>query len=159
MVKRLPPRNVEPSATDRQILRSLGTPKKSQWTDELSIKGPGTHAARPAATAVQKDSLYYCTDHQKVYISDGSAWSDWLSPGGAAYATVQEEGVDLTQRSKINFVGAAVTAVDDAANGRTNVTVTAPTTFLAHVTTTDASGDFVDVWTDEGNHLYAEESL
>ena len=33
------------------------------------------------------------------------------------------------------------------------------TTFLAHVTATDAAGDFVDVWTDEGNHLYVEESL
>ena len=32
-------------------------------------------------------------------------------------------------------------------------------TFLAHVTATNASGDFVDVWTDEGNHLYVEESL
>ena len=33
------------------------------------------------------------------------------------------------------------------------------TTFLAFVTTTNSAGDFVDVWTDEGNHLYVEESL
>lgn len=38
--------------------------------------------------------------------------------------TVQDEGVDLTGRSKLNFVGPAVTASDDAANNRTNVTIT-----------------------------------
>lgn len=36
---------------------------------------------------------------------------------------VQEEGVDLAIRSKLNFVGAGVTATDDAANDRTTVTV------------------------------------
>lgn|GEM_PF-1991599 len=36
---------------------------------------------------------------------------------------VQEEGAPLTARSKINFIGAGVTATDDAANGRINVTV------------------------------------
>jgi hypothetical protein len=30
---------------------------------------------------------------------------------------------------------------------------------LVHVTATDPSGDFVDVWTDEGDHLYVEASL
>lgn len=42
----------------------------------------------------------------------------------AAYSTVQEEGVGLTQRSTLNFIG-PLTAADDAGNTRTNVTLTA----------------------------------
>lgn len=44
----------------------------------------GTHAARPAATAVPPGSLYACTDHTIVYQSDGSAWSNWHDPTGLA---------------------------------------------------------------------------
>lgn len=46
------------------------------------------------------------------------------SAGAGGYATIQEEGSDLTQRSKLNFIGSAVTCVDDAGNTRTNCTVT-----------------------------------
>lgn len=46
------------------------------------------------------------------------------SAGTGGYATVQEEGSDLTQRTKLNFIGSAVTCVDDAGNTRTNCTVT-----------------------------------
>jgi hypothetical protein len=38
--------------------------------------------------------------------------------------TIQEEGVSLTQRSKLNFVGASATATDDAANDATVITLT-----------------------------------
>lgn len=40
-----------------------------------------------------------------------------------AYSTIQEEGVGLTQRSTLNFIGAAITAADDAGNSRTNITL------------------------------------
>lgn len=36
---------------------------------------------------------------------------------------IQDEGTGLTLRSILNFVGAGVTAADDAANSRTNVTI------------------------------------
>jgi hypothetical protein len=36
---------------------------------------------------------------------------------------VQDEGSDLSVRSKLNFVGAGVAATDDSANDRTNVTI------------------------------------
>lgn len=39
------------------------------------------------------------------------------------YTTVQDEGSALTQRGTLNFVGAGVAATDDAANGRTLVTI------------------------------------
>ena len=43
-------------------------------------------------------------------------------PGGTI-SGVQDEGVALTARSSLNFVGAGVVATDDAANNRTNVTI------------------------------------
>lgn len=48
-------------------------------------------------------------------------------PGGGAGSghTIQDEGVSLTARSKLNFVGATVTATDDAANDATIVTLVA----------------------------------
>ena len=36
---------------------------------------------------------------------------------------IQDEGVDLTRRDIIDFVGAGVTATDDALNNKTIVTI------------------------------------
>jgi hypothetical protein len=64
--------------------------------------------------------------------------------------TIQDEGVDLTQRLKINFVGAGVAATDDAANSRTNVTVTTP----AHASThQNGGGDEVATATAAANAI------
>ncbi len=46
-----------------------------------------------------------------------------LTQGKSGITTVQEEGTALAQRPTINFIGADVTAADDAANNRTNVTI------------------------------------
>lgn len=43
--------------------------------------------------------------------------------GASGYTTIQEEGSGLTQRTTINFVGSGITASDDNANSRTNVTL------------------------------------
>lgn len=43
--------------------------------------------------------------------------------GSAPQPTIQEEGVDLPIRSKLNIAGAGASAVDDAANNRTVITV------------------------------------
>lgn len=51
--------------------------------------------------------------------------------GGSGYATIAEEGSDLTQRTKVNFVGGGITAADDAGNTRTNVTLDATLNALA----------------------------
>jgi len=51
----------------------------------------------------------------------------WVAQGGGGggYATIQEEGTGLTQRTIMNFIGAGITASDDAANTRTNITLDA----------------------------------
>lgn len=50
------------------------------------ILGPDTHANRPAATAVPSGTLYSCTDHIKIYKSDGATWSDYADVGGTGIA-------------------------------------------------------------------------
>lgn len=56
----------------------------------------GDHASLPAANAVPQGTLYSCTDHGKIYQSDGVAtWSDWATITGAApgtHATSHENG-------------------------------------------------------------------
>jgi microcystin-dependent protein len=57
--------------------------------------------------------------------------------GSSAGHTIQEEGVSLTARSKLNFVGSTVTAQDDPANDATLVTVlpTVTASFAAYQVT------------------------
>ena len=53
--------------------------------------------------------------------------------GGSGYATIQEEGSSLTQRVTLNFIGSALTCVDNAGNTRTNCTLTQTPTTSASV--------------------------
>jgi hypothetical protein len=48
-------------------------------------------------------------------------------PAGPS-AMIQDEGVPLTQRAALNFIGTGVLASDDAANNRTNITITGAVT-------------------------------
>ncbi|HXG32189.1 MAG TPA: hypothetical protein VNJ11_02405 [Bryobacteraceae bacterium] len=43
--------------------------------------------------------------------------------GGPAYATVQDEGTSLAQRSTLNFTGGGVTCSDDSGNSRTTCSI------------------------------------
>lgn len=42
---------------------------------------------------------------------------------GNGYGVIQEEGVNLPQQNTMNFIGAGITASDDAGNARTNITL------------------------------------
>jgi len=57
----------------------------------------------------------------------GGAALEWEDTGtgasGGAVLTVQDEGTALPVRATMNFIGAGVTASDDSANSRTNVTI------------------------------------
>jgi hypothetical protein len=53
------------------------------------------------------------------------------SAGAGGYATIQEEGSDLAAQTKLNFIGAGITAADDGGNSRTNVTLDATLNALA----------------------------
>lgn len=55
----------------------------------------GNHAGRPGATTVPEGTLYSCTDHGKVYKSDGVVWGDWHDPADAPIGTHTHDIVDL----------------------------------------------------------------
>jgi len=57
-----------------------------------------------------------------TYIANNNAFASGSGAGGF-YQTVQDEGVNLPQRLKLNFVGAGVTATDDVINNATIVTI------------------------------------
>jgi hypothetical protein len=61
--------------------------------------------------------------------TDGIRWE-------SAYNTVEEEASALPQRAVLNFEGAAVTAVDDGANNRTNIIVNKNVNDIAGLTPT-----------------------
>lgn len=87
-----------------------------------TVIGRGTTAAKPAAAAVPAGSLYYDTTLEKLQRSTGAAWEDCEPAAGSAH-TIQDEGTPLTARANLNFVGAGVTATDDAGNNATVVTI------------------------------------
>jgi hypothetical protein len=53
------------------------------------------------------------------------------SGGSGGYATVQEDGAALTQRTVLNFIGAGITATDNGGSTRTDVTLDATLNALA----------------------------
>ena len=72
-----------------------------------------------------------------VLTSDGTDIS-WAAAAATGGHTIQEEGSSLTQRTKLNFIGAGVTATDDSGNDATKITVT-PTGASLPVTRSDGS--------------------
>jgi hypothetical protein len=74
---------------------------------------------------------------------------------GGGYTTIQEEGSNLTQRSKINFIGPSITAADDAGSSRTNVTLSQNPFSNAVSTTVVDLVDGATISTDAslGNHF------
>lgn len=64
--------------------------------------------------------LYYDTGTNLLYYYNGTTW---VAASGGAGHTIQDEGVALAARTGLNFVGVGVTATDDSANNRTNVTI------------------------------------
>jgi hypothetical protein len=60
--------------------------------------------------------------HQNyTYIANNNAFAGASATG--FYQTVQDEGINLPQRAKLNFVGPGVTATDDVVNNATIVTI------------------------------------
>lgn len=84
----------------------------------------GSSLTRPEGTDYTASSGDVLT-----FLHNGTNWTlQSLNKGGSAGHTIQEEGSSLTARSKLNFVGAGVTATDDAGNDATVVTIPATPT-------------------------------
>lgn len=101
--------------------------KTGAGVSKLSFTTIQTDAGTSPVADSVTDTLTLTSSDASVTIT-GTAGTDTVdlkvaAPFTTAYATVQEEGSGLTQRTKINFIGAAITAADDAGNTRTNVTL------------------------------------
>ena len=76
-----------------------------------------------AGSSLGAVSTLNCSTNMTCSVSAGVA-SIASSGGGGGYATVQDEGVALTQRPALNFTGAGVSCVDNAGATRTDCTIT-----------------------------------
>lgn len=102
--------------------------------NQFELQNPRIQNLATAPASPVEGQLYYDSDvgDKKVYFWNGSAWRSMDAAGSAGgYATIQEEGSNLTARATLNFVGGGFTAADDAGNTRTNVTLDATLNALA----------------------------
>lgn len=75
----------------------------------------GDHASLPAANAGAV--LYACTDHDKVYRSDGSSWVDWMVLTAATRASLGLDTTDSPEFAGVNVGAASDTTVTRASAG------------------------------------------
>ena len=80
---------------------------------------------KPSAPDADKWKFYVKSDGN-FYKQDENG-TETAFAAGSGITTVQEEGTSLTQRSTVNFIGNAVTAVDNSGSARTDVTISAMT--------------------------------
>lgn len=80
----------------------------------------GTHAARPAATAVAAGTKYSCSDHNLIYHSDGAVWTTWANASGVDAEAVR----DAIGAALVAGTGATIT-VNDAGD---TITIAVDTT-------------------------------
>jgi hypothetical protein len=89
-------------------------------TNYVGFKAPDNIASNIIWTLPNSDGT-----PGQVLTTNGSGGLIWTTVsgggGGGGYTTIQEEGTPLTQRAIMNFIGAGLTAQDDATNLRTNI--------------------------------------
>jgi hypothetical protein len=107
------------NAYDSVVLVSDGSSKwqvKPLTGIATALKSATTNVDVSAATA---------PSNTQVLTATSSTTATWQTPGagGGGYATIQEEGSSQTQRTTLNFIGAAITAADNAGSTRTDVTL------------------------------------
>lgn len=137
--------------------------QKSTNTNSLLLSDANNEAIWTAPPSGNDKLLYYT----------GTAWSSLgvganlaISSGNLTATfggiTVQEEGSNLTSRSIINFVGAGITATDDSANSRTNITLDADLSAIAALAGTSGflKKTAADTWTlDTNTYLTGNQSI
>lgn len=82
----------------------------------------GTTAEIEAIGSPSEGMIAYSTDDDLIGIYTTAGWV-WISTSAGGGHVIQDEGLDLTQRTNLNFVGDGVTASDDAGNDATVVTI------------------------------------
>jgi hypothetical protein len=83
----------------------------------------GASAAGVSAASSGRIRYNASTQHFEISENGGAYAQVSTGSGGGGYATIMEEGVGLTQRTTFNFIGAAITAVDNGGATRTDITL------------------------------------
>ena len=112
-----------PTLTPRQVtwisIRNRDGAASQTVTLKLDVSATEFHLT-PAVVLEAGESMI--VDAEGNFIVYTAAGLVKAPSAGSAYATIQEEGSSLTQRTTLNFIGSAVTCVDNA--GKTECTVT-----------------------------------
>ena len=109
------------AATGRASLGLATVATTGAYADLSGLPTLGTAAALDVGTGAS--NVVQLDGSSRLPAVDGSQLTNL--PGGGSAHVIQEEGTPLTQRANLNFVGASVTATDDAGNDATVITITA----------------------------------
>jgi len=102
----------------------------------LFIQDLSSQSAYNASNVVKMNSNNGGSALQILRVNSAGNALEWATINlGSAYNTVQEEGVSLTQRTILNFVGDGITASDDGINSRTNITLDATLNSISNLGT------------------------
>lgn len=97
----------------------------------ITIKDASTAASPTDPNLIRTPGAldYIITGFDSVQLVFDSIEEQWRivgavgTGGGTGYNLIQDEGISLTQRTTMNFIGNAVTAVDNPGQSRTDITI------------------------------------
>lgn len=125
--------------TPEEVRNKLETLKEDERLDISAIKGFEQKDKKLSDWIIERAMSIF--DHRTSFlinkVSNLSDRLDRFSATGGGH-TIQDEGISLTTRTNLNFVGAAVTVTDDAGNNATKVTISPGAT--ANITAENITG-------------------
>jgi len=100
----------------------------------ITIKDASTAASPTDPNLIHTPGAldYIITGFDSVQLVFDSIEEQWRivgavgTGGGTGYNLIQDEGISLTQRTTMNFIGNSVTAVDNPGQSRTDITINTP---------------------------------
>jgi hypothetical protein len=114
------------SVDETKVVEQITTTLTDQLNTEMDSvkKYVQTQGSKTYSVSELENMASATTGQVPTKQSDGT-WLPQTPTGGSGGGhTIQDEGSNLTQRTKLNFVGAGVTVTDDAGNDATLVTIT-----------------------------------
>ena len=125
---------IRPSGTNSRFLITDGSGNVI-WAQGSSLLSAGT------GISISGNTITNSSPDQTVSLSGGGLTNitgtyPSFTVTTNAYGTAQEEGSDLAQQPKINFIGSALTASNNAGQSRTDVTVAANVNGIADLSAT-----------------------
>jgi len=111
--------------------------------DKVLVIKSGGNILTSSDITITDEEFFILVKHSETETGISGGAYKILKVGAAGYDTIQEEGISVTQRTVMNFIGATVTAVDNAIDNRTDITVTAGTSGLLSDLTIDVTKDWL----------------